>query len=305
MPKFFRIYTIIVTYNGTKWIDKCFGSLTTSNIPVKIIAVDNKSTDGTPEKIKQKYPSVQVVETGQNLGFGKANNVGIRIAYQNNADYIFLLNQDAWVEKDTITNLINTHQKNPSFDLISPLQLNGAGDAIDRNFQNYLSPFQTPHILSDAVLGKLAPIYESSYANAAAWFLTAEAIKQVGGFDPLFKHYGEDDDYINRLHQKGLKLAVDTTSIIYHDRPQNGKLHEKFYQNHTYTQALLSVKSTTTPRRHFLIRRIFVNWISLMVLSFGKDEEVKRNIKRDVLAIKLMRKAREHKAIQQNTLAHL
>ncbi|HLW06768.1 MAG TPA: glycosyltransferase, partial [Marinilabiliaceae bacterium] len=182
MPKFFRIYTIIVTYNGNKWIDKCFGSLTTSNIPVKIIAVDNKSTDGTPEKIKQKYPSVQVVETGQNLGFGKANNVGIRIAYQNNADYIFLLNQDAWVEKDTITNLINTHQKNPSFDLISPLQLNGTGDAIDRNFQNYLSPFQTPHILSDAVLGKLTPIYESSYANAAAWFLTAEAIKQVGGF---------------------------------------------------------------------------------------------------------------------------
>lgn len=299
------VYVIIVTYNGTKWIDKCFGSLTASSIPVRIIAVDNKSTDGTPEVITQKYPHVQVVETGENLGFGKANNEGIRIAFQNNADYIFLLNQDAWVEKETIANLIKTHENNPVYDLISPLQLNGEGDAIDRNFQNYLSPFQTPNILSDAVLGKLKPIYESTYANAAAWFLSANAIKLVGGFDPLFKHYGEDDDYINRLHAKGLKLAIDTTSIIFHDRPQNGKLHEKFYQNHTYTQALLSVKRPTPPRKHFLIRRILVNWIALIILSFSKDESIRRIIKQDIIALKLLKKGIRHTTLQQDVGAYL
>lgn len=300
-----NIFAIIVTYNGSKWINKCFGSLRRSSVPLHIIAIDNKSTDGTPQEIKQKFPEVQAVETGENLGFGKANNVGLRLALQNNADYTLLLNQDAWIEEDTIAKLIKTHRENPQYDLLSPLQLNGAGDAIDRNFQNYLSPFQTPNILSDAVLGKLKPIYESSYANAAAWFLTAEAIRQVGGFDPLFKHYGEDDDYINRLHAKGLKLAIDTTSIIYHDRPQNGKLHDKFYQNHTYTQALLSVKSPTPPHRHFLIRRIISNWLSLIILSFGKDKSTKRIIKQDIIALRLLKQAKKHSALQNNDSAWL
>lgn len=300
-----NIYAIIITYNGSKWIDNCFGSLINSSILVNILAIDNASTDGTPQIIRERFPQVEVIETGQNLGFGKANNIGLKRVLDENADYAFLLNQDAWVQEDTIEKLVQSHQNNPEYDLLSPVQLNGEGDVIDRNFQNYLSPFQTPNILSDAVLGNLKPIYESTYANAAAWFLSANAIKLVGGFDPLFKHYGEDDDYINRLHAKGLKLAIDTTSIIYHDRPQNGKLHEKFYQNHTYTQALLSVKRPTPPRRHFLVRRISVNWLSLFILSFGKDESIKRLIKQDIIALKLLKKGIRHTTLQQDVGAYL
>ena len=66
------VYTIIVTYNGAKWINKCFGSLQSSSIPLKIIAVDNNSKDNTPQIIKAKFPDVEVIETGENLGFGKA-----------------------------------------------------------------------------------------------------------------------------------------------------------------------------------------------------------------------------------------
>lgn len=299
------IIAIVITYNGSKWIDKCFGSLINSSIPVNILAIDNASTDGTPQIIRERFPQVEVIETGQNLGFGKANNIGLKRVLDENADYAFLLNQDAWVQEDTTEKLVQSHQNNPEYDLLSPVHLNGEGDAIDRNFQNYLSPSQTPKILSDAVLGKLKPIYESTYANAAAWFLSAHAIKLVGGFDPLFKHYGEDDDYINRLHAKGLKLAIDTTSVIYHDRPQDGKLHQKFYENHTYTQALLSVKSPTPPRRHFLIRRILANWISLMVLSFGKDESIRRIIKQDIIALKLLKPAKKHSALHQKDGSYL
>ena len=86
-------YVIVVTYNGSKWIDKCFGSLVNSTIPLQIFAVDNGSSDGTPDIIRSKFPSVQVIENKENLGFGQANNIGIRQAYDAGADYVFLLNR--------------------------------------------------------------------------------------------------------------------------------------------------------------------------------------------------------------------
>ena len=82
-----KIYCIVITYNGSKWIDKCFGSLVSSTIPLDIIAVDNGSSDGTLEIIHQKFPEVNTIEAHQNLGFGSANNVGIKKAYDAGADY--------------------------------------------------------------------------------------------------------------------------------------------------------------------------------------------------------------------------
>jgi N-acetylglucosaminyl-diphospho-decaprenol L-rhamnosyltransferase len=123
------IYSIVVTYNGSKWLDKCFGSLLNSTVSTKIIAIDNKSTDGTPDEIRLKFPSVEVIETGKNLGFGKANNIGLTRALNENADYVFLLNQDAWVEPDTIGKLISTQSS--EYAILSPVHLNGQGDALD------------------------------------------------------------------------------------------------------------------------------------------------------------------------------
>jgi len=104
------IYVVIVTYNGMQWIDKCLDSLIHSSIPLNIIIIDNLSTDGTVDFIKHKYPTVELVETGKNLGFGKANNIGITHAVKQNADYVFLLNQDAWVGLNTIDELVKIHQ---------------------------------------------------------------------------------------------------------------------------------------------------------------------------------------------------
>ena len=75
-----KIYTIVVTYNGEKWVDKCFGSLQQSNIPVHIVAIDNASTDGTIKKIKNDYPEVEIIINKKNIGFGQANNIGLQRA---------------------------------------------------------------------------------------------------------------------------------------------------------------------------------------------------------------------------------
>lgn len=280
-------YAIIVTYNGSKWIDSCFGSLVNSSIPIKILAIDNASTDGTPDKIREKFPQVEVIETGQNLGFGKANNIGLKRVLDEDAKYAFLLNQDAWVEEDTIEQLIKIQQENPNYHLLSPVHLNGKGDAIDRNFQNYLGNNFTPGFYSDLYLNKTKPFYEGKYANAAAWLLTRHCIEKVGGFDPLFKQYGEDDDYINRLHQAGLKLCIAPDSKIYHDRPQDGKMGEKFYENQIHTRALLSAKSKIRLRKHYIWRKILADYFSLLFVHLGKNKVLERNIKAEILALKL------------------
>lgn len=285
-----NIIAIVVTYNGTQWIDKCFGSLISSSVPVKILAIDNASTDGTPKIIRERFPQVEVIETGQNLGFGKANNIGLKRVLDENADYAFLLNQDAWLESDTIEKLINTHKYNPEFDLLSPIHLNGSGDAIDLNFQNYLGLFYTPGFYSDLYLNKLKNIYSGIYANAAAWLLTRKCVETVGGFDPLFKQYGEDDDYINRLHFHSLKLAIVPNALIFHDRPQDGKMNDSFYLNRAYTQSILRLKNGQTPKTHYLLRKLFAKYFELYFVYLGKNQALKHEIEIDKNVFKLKHK---------------
>ena len=289
-----KVYAIVVTYNGSKWINKCFASLLNSTIPLKVLVIDNLSTDGTTDLIQNKFPQVEVIKAGQNLGFGKANNIGLKMALENNADYVFLLNQDAWVEPDTIEKLINIQFQHPQFHLLSPIHLNGSGDAIDRHFQVYLGPEHTAGFYSDLYLGKLKPFYQGKYANAAAWLLTHHCLEIVGGFDTLFNHYGEDDDFIQRFHRCNLKLAIVSNAVIYHDRLQTNSRSKIFNDNLAYTQALKLLKGSKTPKYHFLFRLIIADIFTFIFVYFGKNEMLKTKIKSLYFAIKLKHKVSHH-----------
>src|ERR1700761_24513 len=130
-----NIAVIIVTYNGAKWIEKCITSLLNSSFKVKIIVVDNGSTDETLNLL-EKYTEIYLLKATKNLGFAKANNEGITIGLQQNVEYIFLLNQDAWVERDTIEKLLNVAEANKEYGIISPIHLNGSYTALDLKFAN-------------------------------------------------------------------------------------------------------------------------------------------------------------------------
>lgn len=101
-----KIWTIIVTFNGEKWIGKCLNSLLNSSVHTNITVIDNMSSDRTLPIIKGSYPEVYLIENQKNWGFGKANNTGIRLALQHDADFVFLINQDAWIEPDVIKHLM-------------------------------------------------------------------------------------------------------------------------------------------------------------------------------------------------------
>ena len=227
-----NIFAIIVIYNGMRnnWIQKCFDSIINSSISVNIIAIDNGSNDGSVDFISENYPNVDFTISKENLGFGKANNLGLKKALSKGGDYFFLLNQDAWVDSNTIEELVKQSEKNSNYGIISPIHLNGKGSALDYNFSNSIMPQKCSNLYSDIFLNHNTDhLYQCDFVCAAAWLLTKECLRVVGGFNPTFFHYGEDDNYVHRLRYGKLKIGVYPKVSVYHDREerQGGLLKDK------------------------------------------------------------------------------
>lgn len=304
------IYVIIVTYNATPWLTKCIVSLLKSSLPLRIIAVDNGSTDGTQQIIKEKYPEVVLLQSAENLGFGKANNIGIKQAYEAGANYVFLLNQDAWVEKDTIESLINIADKNPEYGIISPIHLNGKGDALDLRFSHCIAPNMCPKLVSDLLLNQTKDeIYETNFVNVAAWLMSRKCIETVGGFNPIFHMYGEDDNYIHRTHYHGLKVGIYPFAIIYHDRENRPEIITKNTYKKNLKKSLLvkysnpNLQNAISDELKWTRKGIIKSIIKIDMKRF-KDEQTRLNIIKEIKAnLELNTKISKQKGI--NFLEHL
>ena len=166
------ICVIIVTYNGMEWIQKCLQSVYNSSIRSTVIVVDNGSTDGTQEFILNNYGNIDFIQSEENLGFGKANNVGFKKALETNSDYILLLNQDAYIKHRTLEKLINISQEFPEYGILSPLHLNGEEKDFDHLLKLHLSDQNFNDLLKDIVIDeKFKDIYDIEFINAAIWLL--------------------------------------------------------------------------------------------------------------------------------------
>lgn len=191
-------------------MDKNISSLLQSQYPVEIIVADNCSTDNTVDMV-QKYPQVNLLKMTSNLGFGKANNIGIKQALEQGADYVFLLNQDAWVFEDTIGGLVRAMEKDKDHvGIMSPLHYSADEKTLDAGFRTYYSR-SYPIPVMDTVA--FVP-----FVNAAAWMISRKCIEKVGFFEPLFGHYGEDRNYCDRVSYHKFLIGIDEDSRIVHDR---------------------------------------------------------------------------------------
>lgn len=235
-----KILLIIVTYNGANWIDECLQSILKSYILPDIFIIDNNSTDDTIAHLKKHYLSKIILhESPVNLGFGKGNNIGLQFALQNNYQYVFLMNQDAFLEINTLGELIAISEKNRSYGILSPIHLNKQGEKLETYFAGFVDYIKNPHFYSDFIIGKsIKSIYDFEFISAAAWLLPLDTIRKIGGFDPIFWHYGEDDNYCQRVLFHNLKIGVVTKSFIRHDskiRVYNKQYiyTERFFQDYT------------------------------------------------------------------------
>lgn len=203
-----KVYSIVVTYNGAETIIKCISSLINSDIKNhEILIFDNNSCDNTVALIQKNFPDLKVKVSKENLGYGNANNRGFIIALNECADYIFLLDQDAWVKPTTINNLIIESLKHPSFGVFAPLQLRVDGE-FDFQFAKY---YDNSYPIDEN-------IRKCKFVNSAAWLISKECIKKVGGFSPAFQHFGVENDYSRRVKYNEMKIGIVTSASYVHNR---------------------------------------------------------------------------------------
>lgn len=209
-----KLFVIIVTYKGHQWYERCFTSLRNSEYPVQTIVIDNASNDGTVEYIREHFSEIHLIESKENLGFGRANNIGMRYALDHGCDYVFLLNQDAWVELDTLTELVRVAEKYTEYGVLSPMHMNKEKDHLNMSLDDGKGNYE---LLSDVYCHSIRDVYATSSVNAAAWLLPRKTLEIIGGFCPLFFYCGEDDDYMNRLKYHKLPMGVCPKARIVHD----------------------------------------------------------------------------------------
>jgi GT2 family glycosyltransferase len=119
-----KIFIIILNYNGKETIKKCLDSVFYSDYSnFEVVVVDNDSKDGSFELAKSLYSKFHFIKNTKNSGFSAGNNVGIRFALEKMADYVFLLNNDAVLEKNTLSKLVEASEKETA-GIFSPLIYN-------------------------------------------------------------------------------------------------------------------------------------------------------------------------------------
>jgi GT2 family glycosyltransferase len=192
-----------------------------STAAIEVVVVDNASTDRTTDVVRQ-FSGVRLLEMEKNLGFGQANNRGLRLALEEGTGHVLLLNQDAAVHPGTIGALAEVSRRHPGYGIVSPLQYDGVGDKLDSRFRrfianNYPEDFVRQAETEPSALPEILPV---RFVNAAAWLVSRECLLKTGLFHPLFHHYGEDNNYCSRAAYHGFRTGITPAASVCHDREQ-------------------------------------------------------------------------------------
>ena len=251
-----KILVIVVTYNGLKWLDRCLGSVRASEVPADLYVWDNDSTDGSADFVASRFPEAKLVRSADNIFFAEANNMGFRYALDHGYDYVYLLNQDAWLAPDTLGTLVASSEAHPDYAVLSPLQMTDGFQALDEQFKRLLSgrwpvkPAMTggsdvKSDLDNTVMPDL--IGHLKRVMAAHWLIPRNALEKVGLFDGLFPLYGNDDNWCDRARYHVFQIGIVPEAKAVHDRAQRDEPKEKLIYRNYYMGSLVRLCDINRP----------------------------------------------------------
>jgi GT2 family glycosyltransferase len=211
-----EISVIIPNWNGRTHLQKCLGSLRNQGFSdFEVVVVDNGSTDGSVEFVHLHFPETRVIAFGENKGFSKAVNEGIR---QARGDYVLLLNNDVEADPGLLGHLHQAiaHVRDADFLACRMMDFNqrelidGAGDGFPKKGK----AFRIGHGV------KFGPPFDQSRrafgACAGAGFYKRELFEEVGLFDEDFFAYHEDVDWNFRANLMGYRCFYVPGAVVYH-----------------------------------------------------------------------------------------
>ncbi len=217
------VAVIIVSYNGLPIVKACLPSVVQTKWDnLQIIFVDNHSSDGSVDWVKDQFPEVQVLSLPDNWLYSRANNEAIR---DTNCEYVVLLNNDVAVPADWLHPLIECAEKSLKiaaiqpkilqFDRMDHFEYAGAcGGYLDR--LGY--PFARGRIFEsiEKDFGQYDQPANIDWASGASLLLRRSAVEEVGFLDDTFGLHMEEIDLCWRLRQAGYEVRVVPQSKVYH-----------------------------------------------------------------------------------------
>jgi GT2 family glycosyltransferase len=226
---------VVVNWNGWQDTLECLAALKRQDYgPLRVIVVDNGSTNGSVQRIREAYPLesnrwLTLMETGANLGYPTACNAGTRAAYASGADYLWLLNNDTIAPADTLTKLVRAAEANPRAGAIGavldymhdPAKVQAWGGGSLNLWTGFVRHYRAP-----------ATFRRNSFLTGASLLLPRNICQQVGIFYEGFFMYCDDSDFCLRLHRAGFPLVVAPDTAILHKEggssPKRSPLIDQF-----------------------------------------------------------------------------
>jgi GT2 family glycosyltransferase len=207
-----RVDVVVLNWNGWQDALTCLSSLQKQDYAnAHLLLVDNGSTDGSIEHIRAAMPSVELLPTGANLGFGGGCNVGIRHALARGADYVWLINSDATVDAGALSALVRVAEAHPQVGAVGSILYEA-----DQPEQVQLWGGGTVNLWLGRSRHRIAA-GKLDFISGASMLLRRSALEEVGLFDQVnFFMYWEDTDIGFRLRKAGWQLAVANDSRVWH-----------------------------------------------------------------------------------------
>lgn len=288
-----KLLVIVVTYNSMRWLERCL-----SSIPAwaDVYVFDNDSTDGSADFVKAHYPKAKLVRSAENLGFSRPNNLGMQWAIDHGYDYVYLMNSDAWLEAGALEKLVTASEAHPQYGVLSPLQMTDGYKELDKQFakvlgsagsippkthghprpcpkgqtspwgdqggKNYLPKREGPYACKAGGILPAEPV-SVRRVMAAHWLVPVAVIKRIGFFaEELFPHWGQDDEWCQRLYFYGLKVGVVEEARGVHDRAYRQDPVETLVKRNYYTGSLVRLCNPA--------RSIFLTFLFILPFTFVK-----------------------------------
>jgi GT2 family glycosyltransferase len=284
------ISVIIVSWNARKYVYECLESLlrTCGGSNLEVILVDNGSTDGTPDMVEADFPSVHLIREDQNLGFAKANNIGIR---ESTGEYVCLVNSDVKFINNCIETLVAFLRENPDVGMVGPKMLT-ASQQTTRSTMRFptvwnmfcrsvgldvlLRQSTIPHsqLMSDFDHETTRDV---EILNGWFWMVPRAALDQVGLLDERFFIYGEDMDWCYRFHESKKRVVfVADAEAIHHGGASSAAAPVRFVVECQRADMQFYKKHYGMPKRVSLLSiRIFHHMIRMA--GFGLVSAVWRS----------------------------
>ncbi|GLR19363.1 glycosyltransferase family 2 protein [Portibacter lacus] len=270
------INIVIVNYNVQYFIEQCLSSIyNVSDFEgsLEVIVVDNDSTDGSVQMIKDKFPDVELIENKENVGFSVANNQGINIS---TGKYILILNPDTILEEDTLSSCFKEMEADVEIGALGVQMLDGAGRFLPESKRGFPSPLVSFYRFTG--LFKLFPhspkinayyqghIDQNEKAEVdilcgAFMFMRKSILDEIGLLDEAFFMYGEDIDLSYRFKKAGYKVMYFPETTIIHFKGESTRKQSREYTRRFYDAMNIFAK------KHFKDSKanIFMKYLSIVI----------------------------------------